>query len=131
MRGRTAVAERFSRATLDRWIRAYRESGLQGLRPQPRSDVGAVRENGPCSPWSALLPPPSPRPRPCSTASQVLRGLSDLPSSCISGLRPQPSLSVPPCRPPTGGVDGISRFSRMKVPRMRGFLTPRVPCGSR
>jgi putative transposase len=35
----------FSRATLDRWIRAYRESGLQGLRPQQRSDVGAVREN--------------------------------------------------------------------------------------
>lgn len=35
----------FSRATLDRWIRAYRESGLQGLRPQLRSDVGAVREN--------------------------------------------------------------------------------------
>lgn len=35
----------FSRATLDRWLRAYRESGLQGLRPQPRSDVGAVREN--------------------------------------------------------------------------------------
>lgn len=34
----------FSRATLDRWIRAYRESGLQGLRPQPRSDQGLVRK---------------------------------------------------------------------------------------
>ena len=33
----------FSRATLDRWIRAYRESGLQGLRMQPRSDQGLVR----------------------------------------------------------------------------------------
>ncbi len=29
--------EEFSRATLDRWVRAYRESGLDGLRPQPRS----------------------------------------------------------------------------------------------
>lgn len=34
----------FSRATFDRWIRAYREAGLQGLRPQPRSDQGAVRK---------------------------------------------------------------------------------------
>lgn len=34
----------FSRATLDRWIRAYRESGLQGLRPQPRSDQGSARK---------------------------------------------------------------------------------------
>jgi putative transposase len=34
----------FSRATLDRWVRAYRESGLPGLRPQARSDQGAVRK---------------------------------------------------------------------------------------
>jgi putative transposase len=33
----------YSRATLDRWIRAYRAEGLDGLRPQPRSDVGMVR----------------------------------------------------------------------------------------
>ena len=34
----------FSRATLDRWIRGYQQQdGLEGLRPQPRSDVGAVR----------------------------------------------------------------------------------------
>jgi len=35
----------FSRATLDRWIRAYREQGVDGLRPQPRADVGAVRRH--------------------------------------------------------------------------------------
>jgi len=34
----------FSRATLDRWIRAYRDGGLSALRPQPRSDQGAVRK---------------------------------------------------------------------------------------
>lgn len=33
-----------SRATLDRWIRAYRDGGLQALRPQPRSDQGIVRK---------------------------------------------------------------------------------------
>src|SRR5665213_2375 len=35
----------FSRATLDRWIVAYREQGLAGLRPQPRADLGAVRRS--------------------------------------------------------------------------------------
>jgi len=35
----------FSRATLDRWVRAYREQGLDGLRPQPRADLGAVRSH--------------------------------------------------------------------------------------
>jgi putative transposase len=35
----------FSRATLDRWVRAYREQGLDGLRPQPRADSGAVRRH--------------------------------------------------------------------------------------
>jgi putative transposase len=34
----------FSRATLDRWIRAYRESDLAGLRPMARSDQGVVRK---------------------------------------------------------------------------------------
>jgi putative transposase len=33
----------YARATLDRWIRAYREQGLDGLRPQPRADLGVVR----------------------------------------------------------------------------------------
>ena len=33
----------YSRATLDRWVRAYREQGLDGLRPQPRADLGVVR----------------------------------------------------------------------------------------
>ncbi len=33
-----------SRATLDRWIRAYRDGGLDALRPQPRADVGMVRK---------------------------------------------------------------------------------------
>jgi len=33
-----------SRATLDRWIRDYRQGGLDGLRPQPRADIGMVRK---------------------------------------------------------------------------------------
>jgi putative transposase len=35
----------YSRGTLDRWIRAYREQGLDGLKPEPRSDLGAVRRH--------------------------------------------------------------------------------------
>lgn len=34
-----------SRTTLDRWIRAYRYRGLQGLMPTPRSDTGALRRH--------------------------------------------------------------------------------------
>ncbi len=33
----------YSRATIDRWIRAYRKDGLAGLRPSVRSDAGTVR----------------------------------------------------------------------------------------
>lgn len=35
----------YSRGTLDRWIRAYRAGGLEGLRPTPRADTGAVRRH--------------------------------------------------------------------------------------
>src|SRR3954467_15561474 len=35
----------YSRVTLDRWIRAYREHGLDGLRPPPRADLGIVRRH--------------------------------------------------------------------------------------
>ena len=34
---------RYSRATIDRWLRHWRERGLAGLRPQPRGDTGTVR----------------------------------------------------------------------------------------
>jgi len=34
---------RYSRATIDRWIRAWRRGGLEALRPDTRSDTGAVR----------------------------------------------------------------------------------------
>lgn len=34
---------RYSRNTIDRWIRAWRAGGLDGLRPQPRADAGVVR----------------------------------------------------------------------------------------
>ena len=36
---------RYSRATIDRWIRAWRTSGLDGLRPQQRGDTGIVRSH--------------------------------------------------------------------------------------
>ena len=34
---------RYSRGTIDRWIRSYRSGGLGGLCPSPRADTGAVR----------------------------------------------------------------------------------------
>jgi len=34
---------RYSRGTIDRWIRAWRAGGLEALRPSPRSDAGTVR----------------------------------------------------------------------------------------
>ena len=34
---------RYSRGTIDRWLRAYRAGGLDALKPPPRSDTGAVR----------------------------------------------------------------------------------------
>jgi putative transposase len=34
---------RYSRGTVDRWVRDYRRSGLAGLTPQTRSDAGKVR----------------------------------------------------------------------------------------
>ena len=36
---------RYSRATIDRWIRAWRTHGLDGLRPQQRGDTGIVRSH--------------------------------------------------------------------------------------
>jgi putative transposase len=34
---------RYSRATIDRWIRAWRFGGLDALKPTQRADTGAVR----------------------------------------------------------------------------------------
>ncbi|MBV8237081.1 MAG: DDE-type integrase/transposase/recombinase [Acidimicrobiia bacterium] len=34
---------RYSRGTIDRWIRAYRAGGLEALRPAERADAGTVR----------------------------------------------------------------------------------------
>jgi putative transposase len=36
---------RVTRGTIDRWLRAYRARGLEGLRPGTRSDSGAVRRH--------------------------------------------------------------------------------------
>lgn len=37
------IERRYSRGTIDRWIRAWRAGGLDGLRPAERADVGTVR----------------------------------------------------------------------------------------
>ena len=85
----------------------------------------------------AVFPLVSPLPSTASAAPALFggfvgnTGLSDFPSSCISGLRPQPSLSGPPPRPWMTGKDGISRFSRMKVPCIQGSSTPRGPLAAR
>ena len=36
-------ARRYSRGTIDRWLRAWRAGGLEALRPSPRADTGTVR----------------------------------------------------------------------------------------
>ena len=36
---------RYSRATIDRWLRQWRTHGLDGLRPQQRGDTGIVRSH--------------------------------------------------------------------------------------
>ena len=37
------TVRRYSRGTVDRWLRAWRAGGVDGLRPSPRSDTGKVR----------------------------------------------------------------------------------------
>jgi putative transposase len=39
------VGRMVSRTTLDRWIRAYRARGLEGLMPTSRADTGALRRH--------------------------------------------------------------------------------------
>jgi putative transposase len=34
---------RYSRATIDRWLRCWRAGGLEALKPSPRADAGTVR----------------------------------------------------------------------------------------
>ncbi|HTW04760.1 MAG TPA: DDE-type integrase/transposase/recombinase [Streptosporangiaceae bacterium] len=36
-------SRRYSRGTIDRWLRAWRQGGLEALRPSPRADAGTVR----------------------------------------------------------------------------------------
>jgi len=36
-------ARRYSRGTIDRWLRAWRSGGLEALKPSPRADTGVVR----------------------------------------------------------------------------------------
>ena len=36
-------ARRYSRGTIDRWLRAWRKGGLEALKPSPRADTGVVR----------------------------------------------------------------------------------------
>jgi putative transposase len=37
------TSRRYSRGTIDRWLREWRAGGLEALRPSPRADTGAVR----------------------------------------------------------------------------------------
>ena len=40
------TARRYSRGTIDRWLRAWRAGGIDGLRPSPRSGPRAATPNG-------------------------------------------------------------------------------------
>jgi putative transposase len=46
---------RYSRGTVDRWIRAWRNGGLEALRPSPRADTGTVRAHPELFPEAAAL----------------------------------------------------------------------------
>ena len=43
-------SRRYSRGTIDRWIRAWRSGGLEALKPSPRADTGTVRVSIPTFP---------------------------------------------------------------------------------
>jgi putative transposase len=53
--GPDGSARRYSRGTVDRWVRAWRAGGLAGLRPAPRADVGAVRAHPELAEQAAAL----------------------------------------------------------------------------
>ncbi len=42
-------SRRYSRGTIDRWLRAWRAGGLAALRPSPRADTAASRR--PAGSW--------------------------------------------------------------------------------
>ncbi len=48
-------ARRYSRGTVDRWVRAWRSGGLAGLRPSPRADTGVVRAHPELAEQAAAL----------------------------------------------------------------------------
>ena len=56
-----------SRNTLDRWLRAYRECGLEGLKPTVRADTGAVRRHPELFQLAAALR----REHPARSAAQI------------------------------------------------------------
>ena len=74
----------------------------------------------PCSPRPAPFPPPPPQPvsRPCSAASQVLRGCQTSHARPSQGYGLGLTCAARPAINRPGG-HGISRFSRMETPYMR------------
>ena len=91
----------FSRATLDRWIRAYRDSQLQGLRPRPRSDAGSVRKQPELLEEACLL-------RQLRYEDRVYPGLTVPQGSATLWRAPSPGRHAPwdtprPCSTPLGG----------------------------
>jgi hypothetical protein len=51
---------RYSRGTIDRWIRAHRGGGLEALKPSPRADTGTVRAHPELFSEAAALRPEVP-----------------------------------------------------------------------
>ncbi len=99
---------RYSRGTVDRWLRAWRRGGLEALKPSPRADTGVVREHPELfAEASALRPRRSPRSCITGTGSRSRSGPSA--ASCAA-----PGCTARPWRPsrrPTAGTRPPARTS--------------------
>jgi putative transposase len=64
-------SRRYSRGTIDRWLRAWRKGGLEALKPSPRADTGVVRAHPELFAEAAALRPVLPG-RPAAQIASIL-----------------------------------------------------------
>ena len=107
-------SRRYSRGTIDRWLRAWRKGGLQALKPAERADTGVVRAHPELfAEASALrlelpgLPRRSPRSCITGTGSRSLSG----PSAASCAVPGCTARRWPPNPRPTAGTRPPARTS--------------------